>query len=241
MRYLLAKNFLVVGAVRRREPTRSSDVLYAYVDLSKRESVRNFCGYIRDNVPWIDLLILNAATLLNNAHTIQVNALSHAFIAHELADRLHHTSRIVTISSGDGELIWFSSSLQTKLNHAATIKSFSSWHAYISSQFCDQQVDNANSPIQNHIHGDQKLYKLSKAILNSFVRAFASATCFAVCPGDVDTPMLDDNINQDPNDTPRSVLSPDEAVLWMKDMLDLAVSGDVFHGKFWRYAQSIPW
>jgi len=240
VRYLLARNFLVVGGVRRPVASNGSDILYSYLDLSKREGVRDFCQYVRNTVPSIHLLILNGATLSNHNSLIQVNALSHAYIAHDLADRLHDNGRIVTVSSGDGELLWFSSSLQSKLNHAATLKSFPSWHAYISSQFRAHQPED-NEHIDNHIHGDQKQYKLSKAILNSFVRTFEKTPCFAVCPGDVDTPMLDANINQDPIGANHSVISPDEAVLWMKDMLNPEVDGRTFHGKFWRYGQSISW
>lgn len=236
--------YLVLSAVRGARWDRGENVRVCELDLAKRESVDSFID-VAASLPWIDILVLNAATLgidKDPHNVLQINAIAHALIAERLRPLLERSPRhprVVAVSSGDGELLYFSAQLRQRLELAARAPTFSAWVATVQRIFDDAFRDSA----QLCVHGGQKSYKLSKAALNSYVRASGhwrrgelacAVSVFAVCPGDVDTAMLDESPTG-------CVVSPSTAISRMWRLLDVRSEALSFRAAFWRDAVRIPW
>eukprot|EP00871_Galdieria_phlegrea_P004537 jgi/Galph1/5084/GphlegSOOS_G3693.1 len=170
-------------------------------------------------------------------------------------------ARILNITSGDGELCFLSEQLRTTIMECQTLKDlFDTSYNLVDCLTDSSNITCLRGrylsydclaivisfilflgavSVTEHIHGAQPFYRLSKAFVNAFTRILArmitsetNIIVNAVCPGDVDTEMADDHIE--------NLISVDEAVnnmLWLVDLENFSLP----RGQFWRGKECIPW
>lgn len=231
----------------------ASNIRVISLDLRCEQSIQTFAAILLDQLPHLDLLVNNAAICpkypadprLVDEHwrsVMQVNFTAHVLLTRQLHPLLLRSSklpRVLNVSSGDGELLYFADDLR------ALLIGFSAGNNV---DLVLEQVDgmlrklihDAKSKVNEHIFNGQPAYKFSKAALNTYtqVASRSNLTCVAkqpirfvsVCPGDVDTAMADEGA---------LTISPTEAVCKMWPLLDVGVPCP--NGVFLRYNEVISW
>ena len=147
--------------------------------------------------------------------------------------------RVVFVSSGDAELVFFDADIRAMLERVSAIHSSEQIERALLHIADIVAARSRNASTHHCIHGEQPAYRLSKAALNAYARAKAAAeqsgshrvSFVVVCPGDVDTPMQDLH-------APR-VLSCDEAARAMLPVLHPDRVPQ--NGVFLRFGNIIPW
>lgn len=209
-----------------------------HLDLNNQTSITNFINHIITLVPHIDILINNAATCPsstsnNNKKVIlQVNVLSLIHITTSLIPLLVNKGKVINISSGDGELLYFKDDIKYELDNIG--ETCISIHAMMNrlNRFIEEDEDWV-------VYGGQKIYKISKALINVFTRVatrvYHNIYFVAVCPGDVETEMMDVGC--------KDALSAKEAARRIWPIIHVDVSNEKWkwNGKFVRYGTQIPW
>lgn len=255
---LYEKGFVVIRGQRSRPlPTVSSqtvcNVRDIKLDLADRTSVREFSEQLLDQLPYIDLLINNAAICPDdppdaaNANfywrsVMEVNFFAPVALTERLLPLLQRSSkysRVINISSGDGELSFFSPRLQRQLERLSICVTASQLASDVDTVVRRLLSGFHDIPIHNLIFNSQPAYKLSKAALNAYTRFAASRNrmtaekeiaFLSVCPGDVDTDMADSDA---------VLISPGEAVHRLSPVLN--VNARCKTGVFLRDGREIPW
>lgn len=256
---LVHHHFHVVAGVRTPLQYSLPNVKQLPLDLSECESVTAFASAIFDLLPYIDLLVNCAAVCPQHNstqwsvwnHALQVNCLSHIRITEMLLPllaRSRHFPRVVNISSGDGELLFFSTPLRHRLEACVLVPSIEQLQSELTRIFKDTYHDYAKygEHASLQVHGNQPIYKLSKAAFNTYTRLRSKLSdarsgkrpssssrhvrFIAVCPGDVATDMAD----------PGAQLCPEQAVsdMWTSA---LHVQTPCLDGAFVRHGLPIQW
>lgn len=255
---LLSEGFLVVRGQRSNPselvPSQQlSNVRDLRLDLANHNSVRNFSQLLLDELPYIDVLVNNAAICLEDPADVEgashhwysvmdVNFFAPMYLTERLLPLLQKSPRfprVINISSGDGELLWFGEPLRSKLEQLSVCESVSDLRKKMGSILNDITTGAFSLPIQDLIFNGQSAYKLSKAALNAYTRLpvhrgrglqNANISFLSVCPGDVDTDMADNCA---------SLISTDEAVSRLSALLNVDLPCAT--GIFMRQGKEIPW
>lgn len=249
----LANNGYTVIHTQRHYPNPQikvpSNVMPATLDLSVPDSIHNFATQLLNDIPYLDLLINNAAicpappTPSTHDHlhaALSVNFTAPVRLTEQLLPLLVRSPshpRVINISSGDGELLFFEHTLRRRLERLAD---HSSVETMLQRFETLQETLLANQQWQHLVFNGQPAYKLSKAALNAYTRVaarraaqhypYGGVAFVAVCPGDVDTRMADEHAK---------LISPLEAVRLMGTILD--VSTPCQNGAFLRHGEEISW
>lgn len=251
---LLSQNGYIVIRAQRTLPDCSPPsapslcVKDEYLDLANDASIDAFAlGCFQ--LPWIDLLINNAAVCppypksSSQQHdhwrdVMQINFRAHLRLTQRLLPLLHRSqrhARVVNVSSGDGELLYFSDETRMLLQRIVLTTDICQLETDV--QTIMSHVLKQMSSDTDVIFGGQPAYKFSKAALNVFTRVAARCIChenklsfISVCPGDVDTDMADADAE---------LISAKESARRMWPCLD--ISQPCKNGSFLRHAVEIPW
>ncbi|CDF38996.1 unnamed protein product [Chondrus crispus] len=252
--HLSAQGYLVIAGQRAPAPKSCNfDIRHLRLDLADEDSLEAFCHYLLDNLPCIDVLVNNAASCPDHPgdtaksasywnSVLQVNFFASVRLTESLLPLLQQSlkyPRVVNISSGDGELLFFSESLKPRLERLEACNSTIQLIREVESIANNILDDSFGIPIDELIYNGQPAYKLSKALLNGYTR-FASrrqerlqspeVAFVSVCPGDVDTEMADfDAI----------LISPEDAVWRLASVL--VASKPCKTGVFLREGKEISW
>lgn len=253
---LLDHNYHVICGQRTMPPqfNPNSNLRMIPLDLASNQSIQTFTEVVIDQLPYIDLLVNNAAICpdypseVHDVHehwrsVMQVNFFAHVQLTTRLLPLLQRSSklsRIINISSGDGELLYFESSLRTKLVQVSGLECVPSMVQYIQ-RLVEEMVGNArDGNIAEKIFNGQPAYKLSKAAINVYTQVAArtyskhatghSIRFVSICPGDVDTAMADEGVY---------TISPVDAVHRMWPVLEVNIPCP--NGVFMRDNKLIPW
>lgn len=254
--HLSAEKYLIVSGQRTCLPSPEakpldSNIKHLRLDLAEERSQRIFSQYIVDHLPYIDVLVNNAAIcpVPNDSHSaldwhsvLEVNFCAPVRLTERLLPLLQRSPtypRVINISSGDGELLFFSESLRNRLQQLDACPSV---HCLMKDVKCianDTLCSALKTRIDGLIYNGQPAYKLSKAALNGYTR-FASrrrtpsrgsdVAFVSVCPGDVDTDMADADV---------LTVSPHEAVRRLASVLE--VTKPCKNGVFLRHGAEISW
>lgn len=241
------------------------------VELGDMTQVRCAADALRDVVgSSLQLLLNNAAVCpegwVDFDRAFNVNVRAPAILVTDLAshladdgmDKKRGPSVVVNVSSGDGELLFFGSSVQSKLKRIrdGRLRELSLRddtgetrgegkrqrpNVAVIEKTIDELADlvhavERDTPTDARwdvIHSAQPAYALSKACLNVITAVAAAALApavrvVAVCPGDVQTTMGPDG----------AVTTAREAA---QSILELAHDGALETGKFYRNGSRIPW
>ena len=213
----------------------SAEAYVPPLDVGDLRSVRAFGEFCAAAAVAPDALVNNAAVCEEGwsdavvRRALRTNALGPFWLARALLPgmRRHGGGRILSVSSGDGELAYLHSALQDDLRAARTAPQLL------------RVLGRARPPRQRYgaapAHGPTPAYALSKAALNAGSRILAAEEAGvwvgAVCPGDVRTRMC-----VDPEARARAV--PADAavpsVLWL-----LERAAGLPSGRFWRDREEI--
>lgn len=258
---LEAHGFIVFAAQRsaldnHNDPGGRScrNVKSCHLDLADPQSVERLAEYLTELLPSIDLLINNAAICPTQPRSeneiavywrevMNINFHAPVRLTEKLLPLLHRSRRhprVVNISSGDGELLYFSESIRACLEELPECQSTRELADATERIVAHILETTDTSARQELIACGQPAYKLSKAALNAYTR-FASrhqteigsttgVRFLSICPGDVDTAMADDTAQ---------LIPPEEAVRRMQKALD--VNQSCRTGVFLRYGKQIPW
>lgn len=199
-------------------------------------SIEAFVFFLKDSG-----LSDHVAVLVNNAGvcdedlelSLRTNCEGPARLCLALAPMMIATGRpccILIVSSGDGELSYIRTDWA---EHFAQIQGVAQWEAAVR----EVRGFSYGNRLEDLVHGDQKSYKISKCLLNSWTRVLAGflpkhIRVNAVCPGDVATRMLDDEATE--------IKNPSEAadrLIWLTDPTDRSLPT----GGFFRDGARIPW
>lgn len=225
-----------------------------YLDLSDVTSVNHFTDRVTTMLPYVDLLVNNAAMCPKSPpvkgkevqwwhDTLTVNFRSQIHLTKGLCPLLQKSRRfpkVVNMSSGDGELVYFCDDLRKQLVELAYLDNTNDLidkAEFLIQNIIGRPLDKLENEI---IFGDQPAYKLSKALLNCFTQVIARESISSpnlsriiftsVCPGDVNTDMVDIDVE---------AISPAEAVSRMRSVIDVDVNNET--GTFVRYGRKIAW
>lgn len=213
------------------------NVRHLQVDLSDVYHVQQVVSHLLYTLPFIDMIVNNAAAIDTDTDTtststtllLQLNFFTPLSM---LCALLPRARRVVNVSSGDGELLFFLSPLRTRLESLALHTPSLAHFRAAAHDLCTRvDYDLVAAPTQ-------KVYRLSKALLNALSRCVhrlseGHVDIVAVCPGDVDTQMGDDV---------EVLLSPEEAVQKMWPVLNLSTQlPQELRGQFVRYGRRIEW
>lgn len=251
--HLCSCGYHVIVGARTRVPTPPL-ARWLPLDLLDASSVARFAGLLLDELPALDLLVNNAAVCPRSASAdaspavwddvVTVNFYAVAQLTTALLPLLRRSERfprVLNISSGDGELAFFSDALQRGFRGAAAggpggvLQSVRRMQKEVLELLA---VDSAQR-VRTHIFGGQSAYRFSKAALNAYTRASAAKAhvaqsahiaFVAACPGDVDTDMADPNVD---------TISPARAAELLWCILDVDV--ECRNGVFLRHGKGISW
>ena len=229
----------------------SSDLLEVYkapLDLSDGQSVDNFACFAESKLGGVDLLLNNAAVCPEGWNRAAVrccfrtNVIGPLMLSRALLPGMLRRGRghIVNISSGDGELVYLSADLQHALRDAQSERDVLRTLA--------EAMPPRDAFGPSPAHGSTPAYSASKAAMNAITRISASrlppsdvcgVRLSAVCPGDVQTRMLDRSDEM----ACRNAIPPETAA---RDVVWLATAGlsaetALPSGHFWRHRQRISW
>jgi NAD(P)-dependent dehydrogenase (short-subunit alcohol dehydrogenase family) len=222
------------------------DVRFFPLDLVSFESITRFLFFLEDNYGRLDILVNSAAICREDSdivtlqQTLQTNFHSLVFLTLRLLPLMEKAgrARILNISSGDGELCFFSSSFCAALQQCSTLQQLVNFS-------CDLCVSRTSwsfgyPNILRHIHGSQPFYRLSKALVNRFTQLLdqciprhTDIIVNAVCPGDVNTAMADMQVKE-----LQTVTEAVENMIWL---LDLSKQHSLPRGSFLRKQTYISW
>lgn len=243
---LEAQGFLVIRAQRTVESVYTGNTgniitsncsRHVCVDLSNVYSVESFCEEIQSVLPYLDLLINNAAvcprehTQENWKETLQTNFFSAVTITGTLLPLLtrRRGARVVNVSSSDGQLLFFNDGLSERIRGLHDVRDLHS----LSEKFREISSEVQVTP-EEYIAVGQEAYRLSKAGLNALtsVTARLGMNTVAICPGDIDTGMKDEDVVG---------MGPEVAVERMWEFVhgDFEVGG--WSGKFIRDGYEMQW
>lgn len=238
--HLQALNYIVVAL--QRTPIHGHNIRAFAVDLCDSVQLSVCISQLINELPHLDLLVNNAAICPREENTtwgevIQVNFHAPLQVIEGLFPLLHKSpyfARVINISSGDGELIYFASeprAILSKLDECG-----SSGELVSSVQNLCKVVAQAHD--DRFVYGAQKAYKLSKAGMNGYTRyaarRYKGVKLLAICPGDVDTDMGDSAAAEE-------VICADEAVRRMGEVFDVRKEWGNGSGGFWRFGRRIDW
>ncbi|PXF49280.1 Carbonyl reductase [NADPH] 1 [Gracilariopsis chorda] len=249
---LLGCDFIVVCAQRTPSKLahRHVNARDAYLDLGDLQIIEQFSQRMRDELPYVDVLINNAAICPEDSgmqdgpppwrEVLNVNFFSQVEVTEGLMPLLESSPRhprVINISSGDGELVFFSPEVQDLLRKVPKRRSVSHLRSVVS-ELLSESLERDQLSDQEHVYHVQPAYRLSKAALNAYTRTAAkraricnSNVCFlSVCPGDIDTEMGDPHAVQ---------VAPEEAAREMGYLLKVAQVCDT--DKFLRHGQHLAW
>ena len=218
------------------------EVYPAPLDMSDSRSVAAF-AHFSETWGGVDVLVNNAAVCpvgwtrdaalaCWRTNVLGPLLLSQALLPGMLRRRSGH---IINVSSGDGELVYLSPGLQAALDSARTERAV----LRVLAQAAPPRDAFGPSPA----YGPTPAYSTSKAALNVLTRLGAAALpppeesgvrLSAVCPGDVQTRMLD---RSDPLAW-ANALPPATAA---RDVVRLAMARRAPSGRFWRHGREIRW
>lgn len=258
---LLEKGFHVITG--QRTPQDNTNVNYVgmtnlkalILDMKEPESITTFAEQILDTVPYVDLLINNAGICptypLDARHiqqhwetVMQVNFYAQIQLTIHLLPLLQRSvnyARVINVSSGDGEMLFFHEDVQKRLQQLAESENVEEMQLDTQLLLKDLLSGKSLENVDSVIFNGQPAYKLSKAMLNVFTRVGAktwsstsqnSVSFMAVCPGDVETNMRDTDCT--------STLSPTQAARAMQLIFDV-FTPCVWNGQFTRHGQIITW
>ncbi|GJQ10382.1 hypothetical protein GpartN1_g2173.t1 [Galdieria partita] len=249
---LLQKNVHVIATARNSQKgskvvsdlqKEGSNIRFFPLDLLCLESVQRFLLFLEDNYGRLDILVNSAAVCLQGSdifalqESLQTNFWGLAYLTSQLFPFIERAgrSRILNVSSGDGELCFLSSSLSTEIQNCVTLHQLMDF----SYGLCSSQTTFGYPALLKHIHGSQPFYKLSKALVNRFTQildsmipSYNDIVVNAVCPGDVDTAMADKNVKQ-----LQSVKDAVEDMTWLLDLSNPSLP----RGSFFRKHSQISW
>ncbi|KAI0562988.1 short chain dehydrogenase [Gracilaria domingensis] len=248
---LLDNSFVVICAQRTSSILASThgNALNVPLDLNQAQNVELFAQRMVNELPYIDLLINNAAIcpedhFVRDVHppwnqVMQLNFFAQVHLTERLLPLLDASSsfpRVINISSGDGELVFFAPKLRNLLSSLKKQKSVPHLVSTLST-FVSETLEKHPSSEQEYVFHVQPAYRSSKAALNCYTCVAASraqekgrVSFVSVCPGDVDTSMYD----------PGAIaMTPVEAVGKMTTVLDVETA--CLSGKFLRYGIEIDW
>lgn len=274
-RQLVRSGWLVVAA-QRTTSCADDHVKHVAVDLRDLQlggSVDNFIAYLYDTLPHIDLLVNNSGICLmtdesgedidgNGEHSqwtdiLNVNFYAVLRLTTALLPLLQKApsgiARVVSISSGDGELVFFREDIRQELERLGCVCQTSVELERGVRSLVEKIVTSKEwacgelKARQELIFGGQEMYRLSKACVNAFVRMAArqlagggerSSDTFvefvAVCPGDVATGMVDLHA--------QNIIDVSTAVRKMHSELSLFSNEQhALNGAFLRYGVRISW
>lgn len=274
-RRLAREGWLVVTA-QRTELSLNDGVKRVVVDLNDLRpggSVDNFIAYLFDVLPHIDMLVnnagicpameecdkdvTNATELLRLTEIFNVNFYAVVHLTTALLPLLRKApsgaARVVSISSGDGELVFFRDDIRQELERlgctcGSSVELWKGIRLLVERIVTSEEWTCGKFASRREmIYGGQEMYRLSKASLNAFVRMAARNLAqgnenendafvgfVAVCPGDVATDMLDTQAED--------AITVSTAVQCMFSELVL-VRNYIFttNGFFMRYGKRITW
>lgn len=274
-RQLAREGWLVVTA-QRTELSPNDGVKHVVVDLNDLRpggSVDNFIAYLFDVLPHIDMLVNNAGIcpameecdkdaandteLLHRTEILNVNFYAVVHLTTALLPLLRKAppgaARVVSISSGDGELVFFRDDIRQELERLgctcrSSIELGKSVGLLIEKIVTSEEWTCGKFASRREmIYGGQEMYRLSKASLNAFVRMAARNLAqgngndndafvgfVAVCPGDVATDMVDTQA--------KDAIAVSTAVHLMFSELELVRDYILAtNGCFMRYGKRITW
>lgn len=226
----------------QRTPVHDPNVRTLLVDLSDTAQLSAVISRLIDELPHLDLIVNNAAMCPREERTtwdevVQVNFRAPIQITEGLIPILHKScyyARVINISSGDGELLYFATMPRATLANL---------HEHDSSEELVQSLQSlckvlAQADDDRFVYGTQKAYKLSKAGLNGYTRyaarQYEQVEFLAICPGEVETTMRDVEAGGE-------ALSTEEAVQRMGQVFDVRRQWENGSGRFWRFGQRIDW
>ena len=218
------------------------------LDVSSPRSVANFVQYAEETLGGVDLLVNNAAMCEEGwsretvQRTLRTNVVGPAALSQALLPGMMRRRRghVICISSGDGELVYLSTSMQRELQSARSSRDVL--------RILARAMPPHNAFGCPPAHGPTPAYAVSKAALNALTRLSAAGLpppmdsgvrVSAVCPGDVLTRMLDrDDELACRNAVPPSTAARD--VVWLATV-GLLADAALPTGRFWRHCHQIEW
>lgn len=162
------------------------NVKWLHVDLADPDSVSSFVEEVvhRLRLPHVDLLVNNAAVCPDDDSdddgkhhewdgVMQTNVKAHAIITHALYPLLARSpahARVVNVSSGDGEMVYFDDRVQVRLTQLDMCDDVGRFVRDVDS-FCQWLYPHRRWLV--HSCNGQISYKVSKALLNALSRMTA--------------------------------------------------------------------
>lgn len=253
-------------------------------DHSSGGSIDRLITYIHDTLPYMNMLINNAAICkpdgngnVNSgrdlehdewADTLKVNFYAVMRLTTELLPLLRRApsgiARVVCVSSGDGELVFFRKDIHSEFERLAmeceTVRGLEEGvrrlvENILTSAEWQQAGQNQRQDI---IFGGQMAYRFSKASVNAFVRMAARclsrcpSSCeqdngfvgfVAVCPGDIDTSMGQGHTQLIPVQKAARLMQRELAIHTGTNTVNNSFAKDtkIFNGAFVRYGKAIRW
>lgn len=168
------------------------NVKWLHLNLADPDSVSMFIEEVvhRLRLPQVDLLVNNAAVCLDEDcdddddrkqcewdEIMQTNVKAHAVITHALYPLLARSpahARVVNVSSGDGEMVYFDDSVRVRLTQLDMCDDVGRFLQDVNS-FCQWLYPNRRQLV--HSCNGQISYKVSKALLNALSRMTARVWC----------------------------------------------------------------
>jgi NAD(P)-dependent dehydrogenase (short-subunit alcohol dehydrogenase family) len=261
---LSTRGYAVVAVVRA--PPRAplplrSDVRVVVADLSCPRAVELLAADLARDRQAVRLLVNNAAVCPAGwgaddfDAAFQVNVAAPTALAVALFDfpcashrSAHHPPTVLNVSSGDGELLYFSPQIQSRITSLSPLEPSSSdslppdLPTLLDALRNILQIVQSNTPPSSRedaVRAPQPAYALSKAALNAVTRAAApylrevrGVRVINVCPGDLDTRMCDEEA--------RDVVIPAKKAA--SELISLVERGwNAGDALFFRHGKPIPW
>jgi NAD(P)-dependent dehydrogenase (short-subunit alcohol dehydrogenase family) len=225
-------------------------IVHAYgsmLDVSDANSLAAFAQFAADDLDGVDLLINNAAACPIGwgsreavSECWRTNVMGPLALARALLPDMLQRGRghVVSVSSGDGELVYLHTALQAELRAATSARAV----LRVLARCSPPHEAFGRAPA----HGPTPAYSISKAALNALTRVIAAqlpppeisgVRVSAVCPGDVLTRMCVDE------EARAGAVLPETAaddVLWLC-AAGLDADADLLTGSFWRHRRQIDW
>lgn len=214
-----------------------------------------FVSRLCDELPYVDLVVNNAAVCPKGGEDVlecgrakrdvwqrvlQVNlgaALTIMEGLEGLLRRSPRSPRVVNVSSGDGELVFYRTDVRQRLERLAGCASARQVVEGVTEEAERLATGSGGVGVEDAVWGGQAAYRMSKTGLNLVTRVAArnwggGIEAVAVCPGDIDTGMADKGAV--------GVLTASEAAqaMWAVCDVEVAVGGGR-NGRLTRFGEVV--